>query len=207
MASSLEFYLVNRTNLKFLIFDTLDPAIIVRLGKISTVMRGVVESYFHENWNIKTFFHQYMCNYPPFCTLMGIHAALAFGPAVVHFFNRSTSTSYPLDICVGFGGIESLGFALVERGYVYDPRPHDPRTFREAIHRYICGFTIPKLVVLGEKNPSPVDRQSEEFVFRRMVHSGSAIFVQAIVLHLVRCTPYEHILSLSSSKCRELQPS
>lgn len=175
-----------------------DPQMIMQFGQCSMRVHSAVKFYESEMWGPCDLLRRYLWKVAELLALLEMNNAVVFGPSVVQFFDRVVDHTVPLDICVGYAGAERIEQYLEGEGYYF--RPHlssgEPHRFGDAVIRALASFSRFKRIVDGERNSNQYDNDSRIFVFQQTT-SGTDDS-EKICLHLTRCDPLRHILSLHS---------
>ena len=127
---------------------------------------------------------------------------MLYGPLVLRFFDKTlhpyawTDFSDPLDICVHIQSLDKLIEFIRDEGFFFNS--HTTTSFRETVNRELANTKPWKLKSSGERNASQADHSAwGPFTFGRLIHRH---WYQRVNVHVVRCEPYQHVLSLHSSE-------
>lgn len=188
--------LVEDRNVVRLALSYWDPLTVIRVGQCNTRTRFAIKFYESEVWDPCDVLRRYLWKVTELLALMESSKAIAFGPSVLRFFDRTICHTSPLDICVGYAGAERLAAYLEGEGYYFRPRSGEPPRFTAAVVDTLAQLSYVKLTVNGERNSNQHDNDSRVFAFQRAV-SGIEDS-ERVNLHLTRCDPLRHVLSLHS---------
>ena len=183
-------------NLVRLLLGYCDPQTIIRVGMCNRRLYCAVKFYMTEVWNPREFLRLYLWRVSELLALLGATRAIVFGPSVLQFFDRVISHTTPLDICVGYAGVDRLVEYLEGEGYHFKSRPGEPQHFRAALVTALSSFPQKKLTVDGERNSGQHDMDAKVFTFQRTTSGTDES--EKVNLHITRCDPFRHLLALES---------
>ncbi|KDR72122.1 hypothetical protein GALMADRAFT_213553 [Galerina marginata CBS 339.88] len=104
-----------------------------------------------------------------------------------------------VDLCIRVDSVPRTSRFLGKDGFVFMKRPNDPKSFEEAVCLRLAKTIDRKLKSSGDRNSSQSDRSSWIFEFSRIDTDLFCDLRRWLRIHVVRCEPYQHILSLHSS--------
>lgn len=184
------------------VYSYLDPVSLFALGQTSTRMYGSVRHYEARVWSLRNFLSTYIrdASVNAFRDLLRNCNALAFGPAVLTFFDRTNTGGIALDIAVPYEAMLRFAYFLYMQGYTVQG---GLELFKHMLNDHASCYSAFKLKVRGERNIFENDRESERYTFER--HCGhcyehNCVMRSVVVLHLVRCLPHQHVLFQHSCK-------
>ncbi|KAJ7773130.1 hypothetical protein B0H16DRAFT_1305173 [Mycena metata] len=174
-----------------------DPATILLLGGLNYRLLNIVRFYQAAVWNVSKFLSRWF--FHPDKALATLHSspAIACGPSVLQFFDRSARGAARLDICVGYEGISEIGKFLDEEGYFFRPGPL-PGTKNFASATMVEATRLPeaRLKVYGDRSFTQEEHAGHAFKFVRFERRRPS---RVIVVHLVRCELHRYVLSMHST--------
>lgn len=163
-----------------------EPQLIMRFGVINIQLRCIAKLYISRIWNVRSFLVRWFDDPDAATRALTYTKSLAFGPTIVRFFDRNTRRPEPLDLCVGYNGLWALGLFLMSAGYRFSPEEHDPNTFE------LAALEAPSSRQKIHLNP-----HVRAF---RFIRPGISDDKRDVTIHLVRCEPYQYILTMHSSE-------
>lgn len=172
---------------------------VIRLGRVNRSLCIIVRHYIDGCCSAHQLLDPYVYDTKSFLNYIGICEAVIFGPSILHLLERHpTSSSSTIDICVDIAHSAILRERILREGY-YDPRE---REHNQDFETHLKGtlLQMPCLKTGGDRLANPEGRGALEHRLLRRCRCGKEIVEQTFVLHIVRCRPMDHILSLSSSK-------
>ncbi|PPR00615.1 hypothetical protein CVT26_012199 [Gymnopilus dilepis] len=173
---------------------------VVMLGKANRRLRHITQFFMKETWNLSKFYRGFFCRMDAAIDLFSNGDAIIYGPRVMKFFDKALSSyimddSDPLDVCIHVQSIEKLIDLLDDEGYLF--RSYNTTSFRQTINNELANTAPWKLKSSGERNTREEDHSAwGPYVFLRMIHRH---WCHEVRVHVVRCEPYQHILSLHST--------
>ncbi|PPR00577.1 hypothetical protein CVT26_009852 [Gymnopilus dilepis] len=178
------------------LFDTWEPMQIIRLGKASKQLRRITRFYMSMRWSVDKFTHRYLTKSEEALDLLEREGGLLFGPAVCGFFYRSVDVSCALDVCIHVRSTQSFAKMMNSEEYRFTRMSGGRETFEETVMQRLHDTQEVKLKSSGERNSREADRRAwGPFEFVR----GRYQSFRRIRVHVVRCEPYRHILTLHST--------
>ncbi|PPQ97597.1 hypothetical protein CVT26_002396 [Gymnopilus dilepis] len=176
-------------------FSTWDIQTIVMLSQTNKRLHLIVKLYSTKTWNVKAFIGHYFRNQDDLINLLVVERLVIFGPAVFSFFDRLPFQIWPLDICISVTSMDNFLRLLQNEGYNYVDGPPGVPSFETAVIGELIRTPLIKLKSNGERNSSEADRSAwGPYVFSKDKSHGLRIKV-----YVVRCEPYQHVLSLRAT--------
>ncbi|PPQ65630.1 hypothetical protein CVT26_000572 [Gymnopilus dilepis] len=195
--SPIEFTLLGQPNsfiIKF--FDRWEPAQLAVFSRSSKNVRRLVRFYIAHRWNITGFVHRYFSDANAALELFDNEEAMLFGPSVCQFFHRCKEIKSSVDLCLHVRSAPVLFKFLQEDGYAFTRKSMGGPTFVETLELRLASLPETKLKSSGERNASETDRAAwGPFDFVR----GHWTYFRRVRLHVVRCEPFRHILTMHST--------
>ncbi|PPQ96725.1 hypothetical protein CVT26_010278 [Gymnopilus dilepis] len=182
--------------LLMLLFDSWEPMQIIRLGKANKQLRRITRFYMSMRWSVDKFVRRYLTRSEEALDSFEREGALLFGPAVCGFFYRSMDLTCALDVCIHVRSTQLFARTMVSEGYRFTRISGGRETFEETVMQRLHDTQEIKLKSSGERNSREVDRRAwGPFEFVR----GRFQSFRRIRVHVVRCEPFRHILTLHST--------
>ncbi|KAJ3535574.1 hypothetical protein NMY22_g6425 [Coprinellus aureogranulatus] len=123
---------------------------------------------------------------------------LVCGQNVTQFFHECVNPEYPLDLCVKPEHIFTVAQILFEDGYRFQPPHGMEAAFDDALSAVIDSYRSTGMSREAELSVDPSQHGAHFFRFRRETAGQDGEHTQ-ILIRLVRCEPYRHILSQHST--------
>lgn len=178
-----------------------DPPTIYRLGRTSKTIENAVRLYCSRTWDVHAFLSIHFNNICRFFRVMTSTGAIVFGIEVLRFFDRVPTPRTPLDICVRYEGVTEIVRYL--RSQNYESLGSSANTnllWLETLTLETRRLSAEKLRSSGERNAGQQDRDSIVLSFHRKEGGGDGLPSTSLLnVHVVRCDPYAHLLSLYGS--------
>ncbi|PPQ72609.1 hypothetical protein CVT26_004083 [Gymnopilus dilepis] len=199
--SAIEFYLIRYVrSLTVPLFSYWTPKDIIVLGRTNRRLYNLVKAYFALVWNprslLEPFFGERVGEVLDFMKSTG---SIVLGPAMVEFFDRQLSRKQStLDICVERRVARKANELLEKFFYAFVPGGDGTTKFTSAIILGL-GFYYPGRRPTGDRVYSARERDAAICRFRKLPRIGRKPDPRVIRIHVVNCTPLEHVLSLHSS--------
>jgi len=180
-----------------------DPIVIHRLRQTSKIIDAAVRIYCSQTWDIKSFMSCHFRDTSGFFEILKGAEAIAFGVEILRFFDRSSGPKTPLDICVRYDGVSEIVKFLRRQSYHFiGDGENGGSRWIEALAIKTRRLPKNKVRSSGERNSSQTDRDSIVLRFRKPPMAAGAVNI-----HVVRCDPFSHLLSLYGSECHNLPSS
>jgi len=179
-----------------------DPLAIHCLQRTSKTIENAVRLYCAQTWDVQSFIKLHFKDTNRFFDVMTRTGAIAFGIEVLRFFDRVPGPRMPFDVCVRYEGItEVIGF-LRSQYYEYAGESDNRGLlWLENLTLETRRLLAEKLRSSGDRNAGQADRASIVLSFYRTDGSGAGLSLTSLLnVHVVRCDPYAHLLSLYGSK-------
>ena len=173
-----------------------DPTTIIRLQRTCTTLHKAVKLYSEKTWDIEKFLSSHFKSVRKLLKFLSRTDALIYGPEVYRFFDRASYATSTLDICVRYEGVSELIKFISSQGYTFTGIGGiKHRLWIEALSIETRKFSAEKIRSSGERNSKQRDRDSIALQF-----SNDGFDEVKLNVHVIRCSPYSHILSLYGSK-------
>ncbi|PPQ97070.1 hypothetical protein CVT26_001252 [Gymnopilus dilepis] len=177
-------------------FDNCEPREVFALSSANKRLHSIVRFYARRKWSIKAFIGGFVRHPLSMLELLNDGDGIIFGPAVTKFFDRTLTRPSTIDICVHGRLLEQLLSLLEEEGYSYAGWDRRTINLEHYLWSKYAGTPTYDLRSSGERNHDEAHRSAwGPYEFARYSSEGT----NRIKLHVVRCEPYRHILSLHST--------
>ncbi|PPQ74769.1 hypothetical protein CVT26_005014 [Gymnopilus dilepis] len=178
------------------LFDKWEPREIYSLGKANKCLYSIVRYYTLERWNVEAFIGRFTQRPFAMLDLLAEGDGIIFGPAVTKFFDRSLRRPSTIDICIHGKLLEKILSLLEREGYTYGGWNKKTINLEHYLWSKYAQTPTYDLRSSGERNHSESHRSAwGPYEFTRSTKDES----RRINLHVVRCDPYRHILSMHST--------
>ncbi|PPQ74674.1 hypothetical protein CVT26_005518 [Gymnopilus dilepis] len=153
-----------------------------------------------EIWNVRSFYRRLFYSETAVVKLLAQGDIMFYGPLVFKFFDKTMEghawdISDPLDICVHVQALDKIIDFMSQEAFMFNS--YTTISFRETVNRELANTKSWKLKSSGERNASQEDHSAwGPYEFGRLVHRHR---YQRARIHVVRCEPYQHVLSLHST--------
>jgi hypothetical protein len=178
-------------------FDRMDIAAVMKIGKLNTRLRYLVESYASRTWDFVKFIETYIQRASRFLALLDGTTALVHGEAVLRFFVRCQADTCPLHVCTDLSKIYHIQRLLEDDGFgLISPDPTRPlhHSIRSIVHRS-HHEDIGTWSLAGDRSSIFRPHKGYKFVYVK----GAGPSIRTVVVRLVRNEPYRHILNAGIS--------
>lgn len=173
---------------------------LAKLSQVNTRFHKLVDVHIRNRWNIVRFLSMWFSRPLDFLKIMETTNALVCGDNVTRFFRECVQHQEAIDICVNPNHAYQLSAALAKEGYQFDwPGGGGGGgivTFDEALDAVVASYPFHQLYCDGERSTNAAFHGAHYFPFKRRLSRFSE---SVIVMRLVRCEPYRHILAQHSS--------
>ncbi|PPR04179.1 hypothetical protein CVT26_003819 [Gymnopilus dilepis] len=195
-----KFLLISNHELVKLIFCRLPASVVIVLGKTNRRLQFITRYFMNEIWNLRTFYRQVFYDEAGAAELLASGDVMLYGPLVFRFFDKTMvahvwDAAEALDVCVHVQALDKLVDFMSREGFFFNS--HETVSFIGAINKELANIRPWKLKSSGERNASQKDRSAwGPYNFGRLIQRN---WYQRVRIHVVRCEPYQHILSLHST--------
>lgn len=174
---------------------------LVSLSKTNFTLYCLVHWYISDHFDIHRFLQNWFDRPQRILRLMDHHKAVLCGPNVLRFFHGTLDPMDDIDICVTADHIESLVQELTGQNYVFYVSKYGNRgNFANILMNVVRSYGRSGTNMTAERGTDSVYHGAHLFVFtknRSALHKAQS--ARHVVVRLVRCEPYRHILSQHSS--------
>ncbi|PPQ76657.1 hypothetical protein CVT26_013947 [Gymnopilus dilepis] len=178
------------------LFDSWGPREIFTLSATNRRLYSIVRLYTRTRWNVKALIGRFTQHPSALLKLLNEGDGIIFGPAVTKFFDRTLNHPSIIDICLHGRLLENLLTFLEEEGYSYAGWNKRAINLEHYLWSKYAGTPTHELVSSGERNHDEAHRSAwGPYEFSRHAREET----RRINLHIVRCEPYRHLLSMHST--------
>jgi len=201
--SPIESFFLLHESLGFEMFEFFDPQTIVFLSRTNSRMLSLVCLYRRKRWNIEGYLRPYFRHVQRALVQIEGVGAVIHGPLIQGFFARTPRTSYKdiLDIYVERSAAVLLAQKLSREQYSFQPQRYQNSKFEKALSQSVRPITRSLARAVGI-SVGGTDNQgvSAHFLFERHLNSRHPSVRAKIVVHVVECDPWHHVLFISEGE-------
>ena len=200
-AASLErFLLFNYEEIAQILFNYWDVKSIIMFGRTNIRMYGLVHLYTARTWGIKSVLRSYFKDVNAFMSVLESEQAVIFGEFVRRFFNRTSWDTFDtLDVCVQKSAALRMRDLLEGESYHFQ-RASQALDFNTAAAGAGKMIAPPTQHCINFGDGVFPTHGVVSLQFERNNRRRSYMRKSKITLHLVRCTPIQHILASQTSE-------
>jgi len=165
------------------------------------VLNHAIEVYCAETWDAKRFLASRFSSMEDLFQVMSATKSIMYGPEVLRFLDRSTTTPTPVDLCVRYEGVATLVKFLKTQNYKFSGIDNTKYAlWIEGLTFVSRKFPKEKVRSSGERNSNQTDLDSIALQFVRISTRSRRPYKVSLNVHVVRCDPYRHVLATYGSK-------
>ena len=200
MLSSLEWFLLCCDDrLRCRILDFCDAPSLMCVNQVNIQCHTIIRCYTAGSWNVELVLKAHFDFPKAILRTLRMTRALIFGISVLRFFDRGVDRRDPLDICLGYSGLESILAVLMAEGYFFvDSKNPEAAFYRKLIHATMSA-PLHSLKSTGDKESEDSDCPSQRYTFQGFGNHTQPARIRTVVLHIVKCDNHQYVLRQASS--------
>ncbi|PPR04171.1 hypothetical protein CVT26_003811, partial [Gymnopilus dilepis] len=189
--------LISATSLPLVVLDFIALRELYILSKLNKRLNFIVRYYTDHKWKVIDLLNRFFADTQGLLDFMEDENAILFGSAVFRFLDRTFGQKCTLlDVCIHAESSERMNHIMELEGFKFKSSARSAKKFLTAVKNEIYSTPPHKLKSSGERNSSESDRSPwGPYDFRGVGQKHKL----RIRIHVVRCDPYRHIMTLKSS--------